>query len=1318
MKYKTIKPPLLLLILAGLLWPFCGRSQNVQLGGLKVALPHTTVTSIVQDSLGFMWLGTNRGISRFDGYAALPYERVIKDGIYINFVKREGNKLYIGSNNGLFSYDYIQNKSKICSEFLAGKNIVSYCSNDKYRIVATNNDIFLFDHSWKFINRLLMHKNILDNHIICMVTDKNKKIWVGTESGLSTISIEANGKMNIENLYRGNRIAKIFFDKYNNIWVCRAEEILYGNYHAVSKKGMAGMSHIAFNHEALSIFGYENQVWVGTRGLGISVFERKEDGTFIFKSKLLIDESRESDLKNTVFDIHEDNDNNVWICTLDGLFLYDGKDKRSFHTVKFSINKHNVPSSNIISSIYHDSKDVLWLATSNGINQLTWKNEQNYTFTPYMDLRNKNNLIANNKIQYLTKYRGDTLLVGTKNTIKFFDTKRKSFYDDKKLSDTLNTYGMRYVRSGFRDQQQNIWIAFSESVGVINTFNGDFTRVIFPPTITPHYRAIVRDAKGNLWISSDNDGLYSLELDKNFRIKNIHLYPKKQFGDTWITTIFIDQTNRMWVGTSNGLYRYKDDKGEFEKVEFPYSRKNVYIGGIIQDLLGNIWAVGLRGIYKINSNDTIYYYELNVAEDIVKTWYVLGKEVNQTGEIFIGGVNGLNFFNPTKLQFDTYQHKINISDVEVMNTRMLNNPQYESKEINSSGKIILSHRDNQFTLRFSSMYYKEPMMIEYAYMLEGYDKDWIITDASKHFASYSNLEAGNYIFKVKSTNASGIWLDNVKSIAITIKTSPWKSWWAYLIYASILIGITILIVRIYKLKFILRRREALNKWKIDYYTNLSYGFKVPLTLIYAPLQYLLKKYDQLHETEIKQMLYTMSESVSKLSDQVSYLVDFKKKSSGPSDLQLSKVDILPVINGIFTLFTDQMKAKHITYSFDSNIDSVTVYIDVTKIEIALYNILEDAISYTSNNGHIDIICILDSKDYKFKISIVAIGEKNIETNISNLNTRFSIAYDYIKLHHGELRISKKENDTVLSYTFGLSLGSSHYTQKEIKSLDNSKPVSLLPIGASLKPIVDHPYVSIKSLPLVYLIEGDQEIDLFIKNIFANRFDVHIISESEGIKPMLDKPPLLVICDMIKEEEGKFDICRQIKSHQFLSVIPVIFISSLTNTDVESRAYESGADIFMAKPFDIATLETRIDQLNETRAAIKEHLRKELIVNPKEVLITSDDDKFIVGVTEVIEDNISNVDFNVDILASKLYISRSTLYRKVWEICNMAPIDLIRNIRMKRAANLLELTDKPVSEVSELVGYSEQRYFCRCFKSQYGITPKKYAKNKKVGVHAV
>lgn len=1308
-KYRWFMPVFLSI------YAICIQSQNTQSLNFKEIIPNSTVISIVQDSIGFMWLGTNEGIYRFDGYSTLSFISQQIGNLYINFLKHKTGHLYIGSNNGFFDYDYINNKSKLCSEFLRDKDIIAYHSFDNYEVVATSKDVFFFDHSWKFLNRIVVHKKSpVDNHIICMAIDNNRNIWLGTESGLFIIRTEDNNKAHIQNLYKGRRIPRIHFDTHGHVWICQGEEILYGDQKTAITNGLHKLKHISYNTEVESIFEHADQIWVGTRGAGVFIYEYNEKEQVTLTRHLLMDETEDSDLKNTIFDIYKDIQANIWICTPNGLYLCDKNENPNFYTIKYSKNQQNSLSSNVLSSIFCDKHNNLWLATSKGINKVKWENEKEYKITQYTDSRDINNIMANNKIQCITEFKDDIFLVSTKSKIKFFDAKKNIFYDDKSLSDTLDTYGMRFVRSTFKDNYNNIWFAFLEGVGAINTKTGKFSRLNIPENIITKQRAICRDMNGNIWVSSDDDGLYCLQLTNDLQVVKPKLYSKELFGGSWITTLFIDKRHRMWIGTSNGLYKYNKEQDIFEKLEFPYSRKSTYIGGIIQDNMENIWAVGLRGIYKINLENIIYYYELNTNQDIVMTWYNLGLCHNLSGEIFIGGVNGLNFFNPTMLVSDTHPHHISISDVEILNKKASSNYNNITQDINISGKLTLSYKDQQFSLSFSSLYYKEPMKIEYAYMLEGFDKEWIITDASRHYASYSNLKSGNYTFKVKSTNASGIWLDNIKTIQIIVKPAPWKTWWAYILYFIAILSIIFLIMRIFNLGAKLKRKDAMSKWKMNYYTNLSYGFKVPLTLIYAPLQYLLKNYTQLAEPEVKRMLYTMSQSVSKLSDQVSHLIKFKEISIDETDLQLSCVDAFPILQGVYNLFVEEMSEKQIVYSFESNIQSVNIYIDITKIEVALYNILEDAISYIFENGKIEMKCTVNSQNYNLSIDIIAKQSEKKMIKEEDLNTRFSIAYDYLKLHHCELAVKNMDKCKIRKYSFTLSLGNSHYTPKELKSLNNSKSVSLLPLTrSSANETIENNKLKLGSLlPVICLYEGDKEIDNFIKNIFIKQYDVQLITSSKNIKLLIEKKPILIIFDVIKEDDYKFDLCCAIKENYILSPIPIIFISSLHTNTIERKAYEAGADVFITKPFDISVLEAHIRQLLNIRAIIKDHVRKELIVNPKEVLITSDDDKFLVGVIKVIEENMANIEFNIDHLASALNISRSTLYRRILDITDMTSIDLIRNIRMKRAANLLEATSRSVADISLEVGYSDQRYFSLNFKKEFGKTPKQYAISQK------
>nr|WP_278705023.1 helix-turn-helix domain-containing protein [Bacteroides intestinalis] len=1312
---KHISKVILVLLCILLSYPFYGMAQNIKSFDFKGNFFYNTITSIEQDTLGFMWLGLDNGVFLFDGYSLQPLIHSMISDRYVNFLSHRKTTLYIGTNEGLYAYNYINNQCDLCSPLLKSKNIIAYQCNSDYQVVATDREVFLFDYNWNFIHKITIYKESLNNHITSMVIYGNQEALLGTESGLVIIHIENDGKTKSNTLYSGDKIVQLFIDSRNKLWICRGEEILYSNIDTLDSVGISGFKHIAYNHEVISFFEYANQVWVGTRGYGISIYEYDHSGKAVLKNKLLIDKSGDSELKNTINKIYKDKKSRIWICTLEGVYLYNDESS-NFHAIKHSKNGKNVPSSNIISSIYCDN-DYLWLATSNGINKIKWNNKNDYTITQYVDRRNTNDIMAGNKIQCITKFKDQTFLISTKNAIKFFDSGRCLFYDDQSLNVALEQYGMRYVRSIFKDYYNNIWLAFSEGgVGSINASTGKFTRLDYPEKVKGKHRAICRDSNGNIWLSSDNDGLYRLQLDDDLKVISTKLYPRNMFGGSWITAIYIDHQKRIWAGTANGLYRYNIEQDKFTRLEFPYSRKSSYIGAIIQDNMENIWAVSLHGIYKINLEDLIVYYELNVNQDIVKTWYILGTCVNRNGEIFIGGVNGLNFFNPTQLTPDTYPHNVYISGIKLLNKENFSDEKKNRlHEINNSGKLVLSYKDTQFSLSFSSLYYKDPLKIEYAYMLEDFDKDWIITDASRNNASYSNLTPGTYTFKIKSTNASGIWMDNIRTIEIVVEKAPWRTWWAYSLYVSIVAGILLLVVRNFNLGSKLRHKDALSKWKLDYYTRLSYGFKVPLTLIYAPLQYLLKNYDQLTNTDVKRMLHTMSGNVFKLSEQVSKLMEFKKVSLGEYDVQLSKVDIIPVIQGICNLFLDEFATKHVTYSIEGNVTSVTTIIDITKIEVALYNIMEDAISYIIDNGRVEVKYMLDSHDYRLNVSIIASRSGEGESNVQELNTRFLIAYDYLKVHHSELSIRNIEGNRMREYIFDLLLGDSHYSAREMKTLDKAQSVSLLlPVTVQKDRTVDELNIdSDKTLPVIYLYEGDKDIDLFIKSVFQNKFNISLNTAATDIKHILDKIPSLVIFDVVKEDDYKFELCRKMKEYQILSAIPVIFISSLSSEITEQKAYEAGADVFIAKPFNVASLDARIRQLLDVRTAIKENIRKELIIDPKEVLITSDDDKFVANIINVIEDNIADVEFNIDKLASLLNISRSTLYRRAMEITNLSPSDLIRKRRMRRAAELLKQTSHPVSEICYMVGYSDQRYFGQSFKKEFGMTPKQYSIQKKV-----
>lgn len=1305
-------------------------AQSLRAYDFKSKLHTSTITSMEQDDLGFIWVGYDNGIARFDGYTAEPFTPT-NDSVslgYVNLLFNRGQTLYVGTNEGLFVCDYVRNTLEPAADELRRQNIVALMVNKNGMwFVGTNNGLFVFDAGWKLLRRITSRNGLSDDRITCIGSNADETLWVGTELGLDLIRLNGE-KTETTSLSKGKRIAGLFFDSHRNIWVCEAEEIRVGIAREVEMNGRKSLHHLAYDTEAVSFLQQKNKVWIGTRGAGISQFEIRENALPVPVNRIQVGEDKSDDLKNTILDLHEDDYRNVWISTLDGLYMYKGEKESFFHTVSHDSRNPNTPSSNIISSIYCDADNTLWLATANGINKLTWKDERHYTFSRYADDRDPENAIANNKMQTIIAYKDRTFLVSTKSSVKFFDSRSGRFHDHPQFNDSLAKYGMKYVRDSFRDADENVWLAFSEGgIGVIDTANERFHKLRFPQASNSKHRAICRDRKGNLWVASDEDGLLCFTLGNSLgEVNRMRSYAREQFGHRWITSLYTDKRDQVWVGTSNGLYKYEPHADNFRKVDISYSYTNLYVSGIIEDFYNNLWVVSIEGLYKITPDGTVQYHEPHTAKDIAKTWYILGLNIDRrNGNIFVGGVNGLICFNPQKIVPDPHHHRLFISGFEILNKPVSPDGVRFREDLNRNGSITLSHRDYQFGITFSSLFYPDPMKIKYAYKLEGFDKNWIIVDASRRYVSYSNLPSGHYTLRIRSSNASGIWLNNDKCIDITIKPSPWRSWQACILYAAMALGILFLVGKIFLLRSKLKYKEELNRWKLSYYINLSYGFKVPLTLMYAPLQSLLKDYDSLSASESRKMLHTMLSNMKKLSFQIAQLTEVRSLESGENYLHLSETDMIALVNDVFAVFREEALSKDIDYTIETNVNSAMAIVDVSKIEITLYNILSNAVKYTPSGGKVGVVCHLSTIDHRLWISVTDTGkgigdeeQKKLfrrekthsgKTALNRMPISLSVASDYLRMHHSRITVESRQGEGSV-FKFYIQLGNAHFSKSELAGMKANSDGDGLLKDMPRQPISsdENGDISTHGLPLIILYEGDRDLDNFIKSSFHKKYQVKIVDENHTTKQLRAEPLSLVMIDQSHEEEAKLDICRHIKEDPYLSSVPVMFISSLSTEEAEHKAYESGADAYITKPFDLLYLKTRIKQLLDVRRTLKETIKKELIVNPKEISITSDDDLFLANVMNVIESNLSDPGFTIDDLCAQLNLSRSMLYRRISRQTNQSPVEFIKKVRLKRAAGLLAGTSYNVAEISYRVGFSDQRYFSLCFKKEYGMTPKKYS----------
>ena len=876
---------------------------------------------------------------------------------------------------------------------------------------------------------------------------------------------------------------------------------------------------------------------------------------------------------------------------------------------------------------------------------------------------------------------------------------------------------MKNVLSSAKDSKGNLYLGFAVGGLAVLTNEGNLQRISMKGIGDSRHRSIAVDLNDNLWVSSDNGGVCCVSMSENGQLLSCKEYIGHLFNDQQITTMYCDKDGVIWVGTMNGLYKYDSNIDSFSEFEHPYPRESFYVSGIIEDHSGNLWITSLRGIYRITDSETVQYYEPLTRSEIGKTAYKSGLAIDRNGLIMLGGVSGLVCFDPLDVVPDTYVPTVHITGLSILNKNILTDGVHLTEDVDLASSVTLNHQDYQFTLSFSALYLTDPSKIKYAYKLEGFDQEWISPEPGRCQATYSNIGSGEYRFLVKSTNASGIWQDNVRSLTIYVKPSPWNTVWAWIIYILLILLVIFMILKYLSLVQKVRYEKDMSQWKIHYYINLSHGFRGPLTLLQAPIKSLTDEFYSLSDEEKQNLLKTMETNVSKLNFRLSQLMAFRKVDIGKDELHLSTENIVPLVEMIHSNFSELAIAKGIDYRFESNLSEVEVVIDREKIELTLFNLLSNAFKYTERGGSVVTSCKLDALQDKVWISVKDTGSGIPNEDMDKVFMRFwkgvglSLAHEYVSMHRGKLTV-ESEVGKGSEFRFSLQLGKSHLSKKEIANLDNARvkdrPMSesVITLASDFKSLMTP---SDSSLPSIAIVGSGEELSAFLLKSFSARYNAKIYEYSDDVVRILSKSrPAAIIIDVDDDDKACLELCANIRKDGALSTIPVIILSPFDSESKTMTGFDAGADAYIIKPFTVSLLISRIDQLINTRERIKGHIKQELIVNPKEVDITSDDDIFLASIMKLMEEHMSDEGFSIDMLAADLNISRSMLYRKLQSITGQSPVKFIRTIRMKRAAQLLEVTSYNVSEISLMVGFSDQRYFSTCFRQQYGMSPKEWS----------
>ena len=1282
-------------------------------------LRFNTLSCVVQDKSGFLWIGYDNGLARFDGHAIESYDLQIntlslKDVNCLRF--KTENILLIGTNRGLFEYDVRYNKLSVYDHDLLRNDITDIvCTDDGMVVIASGHGVYVYKNNnlWRHLDE---SSGLANNNVYSVCLDRDKDLWIGTDAGLSIVSLK-NETAPCREFSDKDRYSKVFVDQNDNIWLCCNENVLVGNRQTVEVN--RALVKVADNSEGVTALCRRGEVWIGTRGSGLLRFSTRRDALPKFEERIYIDPVNRSGLGNTVVSLCEDSFSNLWILTFDGIRQFSNGQNPAFISLKHDPNNTNTPSHNIISSLWCSPRGEVWMGTAEGLDRMSWDSEKNtWRINRFKDESGSDDILGANKIQTVEGLNDGSLLISTKRDIKFFNPATSRFFSNQAVNDTLWAYGMKNVLASSKDSKGNLYLGFAVGgLAVLSPDGQTLRRIALEGIGDTRHRSLAVDAEDRLWISSDNGEVYRALLSDDGQTTDKKIYESRQFNEQPITTIYSDKDGGIWVGTMNGLYKYDAENDSFIELEHPYPRETFYVSGIIEDNDSNIWITSLRGIYRITRDKDVQYYEPLRKSDIGKTAYKSGLAIDRNGLIMIGGVSGLIWFNPQDVIPDVYVPSVHLTGLSVLDKRVLADQIHLAEDIDVASEVKLNHKDYQFTISFSSLYLTDPSKIRYAYKLDGVDDSWMFPDPGRRYATYSNLRPGEYAFHVKSTNASGIWQDNIKTIKIRMRPAPWNTIGAWIFYALMILLVVFMVLRYFSLVQRIRYEKNLSQWKIQYYVNLSHGFRGPLTLLQAPMKRLTDDFYSLPDEEKMQLLRTMDTNVSRLNFRLSQLMAFRKVDTGKEELHLSTEDIVSFVKIIFSNFKELAVVKGIDYRFESNLSDVSVVLDREKIELTLFNLLSNAFKYTERGGSVIVSCELDTAQYKVWISVKDTGPGIPKADLDKIFQRFwkgvglSLAYEYVNMHHGQLTVDS-EIGKGSTFRFSLLLGKSHFSKKEQTNIDN-EPVkdrslseSFVSLTTDFKSLMTP---SNPSLPSISIIGGGEELSAFLLNAFSGRYNALRYEYSKEICSVLSKRiPDIVIADVEDDDSGVLEMCAGMRKDPVLSTIPIIILSPFETEEKIVQGFDVGADAYIVKPFTVALLISRIEQLLNSRERIKGHIRQELIVNPKEVDITSDNDVFLANVMKLLEEHMSDEEFSMDALAGELNISRSMLYRRLSLLTGQSPVKFVRTVRLKRAAQLLAATSHNVTEISTMVGFSDQRYFSTCFRQQFGMTPKEWA----------
>ena len=1355
---------------------------------IKDGLAQSSVNCFLKDSKGFMWMGTIGGLSRFDGIQFKTFTTNPRNpyGINVNYVWKmietvtdSSRYLWLATHGGgLNRFDIYQEMFTHYTYDPGDSNAISsdylnaICVDDsgfiwlgttgglnrfdprteKFKHFHNNPDDpatlgsdyinnLLFDHcgrlwigslgggvdcfdlrSGQFVHFLHDSNNsssLSNNFVWVIYQDRSKNLWIGTQDGLNKIDA-----MQIESPELFTKSSQISFRHYSNYpgnqsgisgnWIMDMTEDMEGNLWIVTHgdglnkldQGTEKFTHYTYKYfdptsicsdvlRSIYTDGESDIFWIGSESSGLSKFSLNQKPFYHFTHS---PDNPASLGQETVFQFCEDKNGLVWIgLETAGVDCYDPKGNTFKHYPHIPGDPKTPPSGKV-QAVYEDYSGNIWLGTAHGLARYDYKND---CFDSYPRDGSGKEFESSYWIQTICQLPDQddgVLWLGTDKGLVWYNYVNNNYKRYYNIPSDPASLCNDYIQHLYPDRRDKniLWIA---TVGGVSRFDQSTEKMI-------SFKHDPHDPK-----SLSNNSSYFIYRDRN---------------------------NTLWIGTEAGLNRMNEGNNTFTYYTTDDGLPNSFIVAIAEDAEHRLWLSTLGGISCYDPDtEKFTNYDINDGLQGDEFW-LLSAMRSRDGLFYFGGTNGFNVFHPDSIKINQRIPPIVFTDLELFNQVVSPGKDRPIKNsITESDRIELEYNEDIFTIRFAALDYNASSKNLYAYKMDGVDRDWVYTDASRRFATYTKLKSGNYFFQVKGSNNDGIW--NEKGIRLNVRILP--PWYrADLAYAIYIILGTMAAALLWRLRvqrihqhyeremeqLQTEKLKELDRAKSRFFTNISHEFRTPLTLIESPIKQFL---DGELQGNIKEHCKIVLKNTRRLLSLVNQLLDLSRLESGQTRLSARRQKLNPLLSGLVQSFESLAVQKNISFTCEITNRELEIYLDTEKFEKIINNLLSNAFKYTPDAGTITVVVSSaygdngDNKD-TVNISVSNSGPGIPESQIPKVFDRFyrvnesadgigmgsgiglALAKEYIELHGGTLAV---ESYPGIKTTFivNLPLGCTHLSDDKI----SKQPLPTDTEKISLDNDTDYSDIifklndsSIRSRNRILIIEDNIDVRKYIAQILQqDYFVIQAENGAVGRQKARDLGPDLIISDVMMPEIDGYKLCQLLKSELETSHIPVILLTARASQEEKYVGLEAGADDYVIKPFEAKELRLRVKNILIQKQRIREKLRREINIDFGNLELTSADKHFYERLMNLVNSD-AYVNISIDNIAKDMALSRATLTRKIRGLFDQTPSDFFRTLQLKKAKKLLLSQFGTVSEVAFEVGFNSLSYFTKSYKKHFGITP--------------